>query len=160
LHDEVCWWLGSGSDVRFVRQFGTEFLQAIEFLDRAAVLALGMGLEKDQKSPVVGFLREAAEAFASGEITVLRAGDFDIAVAREIDRHGADGVAGVIESFVESGSEEAGFETGAAEDLVLADSHAFEREKFLRVYRFITGNQVGFEIGDVLQTFEADDCEG
>jgi hypothetical protein len=71
----------------------------------------------------------------------------------------AAGVAGLIESFVESGSEEVAFETGAAEDLVLADSHAFEREKFLRVYRFTTGNQVGFEIGGVIETFEADHCE-
>jgi len=119
-----------------------------------------VGLKADQKSPVIRFLCNAAETFGGGEVAVLRASDFDIAIAGEIDRHGADGIAALIESFVEGGGEEAGFETGAAEHLLLADGHALEGHEFLRVYRFVTGHEVGFEIRDLLQIFEADDHEG
>ena len=67
----------------FVRQFAAEGLEAVEFLDGAAVEALGLGLVAEEEGPTVGLPGEAVEAFGEEEVAVLGAGDFDIAIAGE-----------------------------------------------------------------------------
>jgi hypothetical protein len=100
------------------------------------------------------------EAIAQQVVTVLGAGDFDIAVAGDGGIHEADGFAGVVEELVEAGGEETGFEAGAAEDGVLGEGDAFEGEELLGVDGLVEGDEVIPEAGDFLEIFEADDGEG
>jgi hypothetical protein len=101
------------------------------------------------------------EALGEEEVAVLGAGDLDIAIASEPLIHGEEGdVASDVESLVEAGGEEAGFEAGGAAHGLLADGHAFEGEGLLGVGGLVDGEDVGFERGDLLEVFEADDAEG
>ena len=73
---------------------------------------------------------------------------------------GAKGVAVGVEGFVEAGGEEAGLEAGGAEHGLLGEGHALDGEEFLGVDGLVDGDEVGFEMGDFLEVFEADDGEG
>jgi hypothetical protein len=106
-------------------------------------------------------LGEAVEAFGEEEVAVLGAGDLDIAVAGEGLIHGEEGfVVGDVEGLVEAVGEEAGFEAGGAADGLLGDGHALESEHFLGVDGLVGGGEVGLEVNDLLEVFEADDGEG
>jgi hypothetical protein len=100
------------------------------------------------------------EAVVQQAVTVLGAGDFDIAVAGDDRVHEADGFAAVVEGLVEAGGEETGFEAGAAEDGLLGEGGAFEGEEFLGVDGAVEGDEVVAEMGDFLKVFEANDGEG
>jgi hypothetical protein len=93
--------------------------EALEFLDGAAVEALGLGLVAEEEGKAVGVFVEAVEAFGEQVIAVLRLGDFVIVV----DEVGADahqGAAVAVEGLVEEGGAQAGVEAFDAEagDLV------------------------------------------
>lgn len=158
-HKLFCWF-GLLADVGFVRQFRTERFQALEFLEGAAILTFGLGLIAEHEAPDIGLASQAAEALAGGEVPVLRARDFDIAVTGEIFAHGPYGIAGPVENLVERGGEDAGFDAGAAEDVLLGDGHALNGEEFLRIDRAIAGDQVGLQVRDFIELFEAHDSEG
>jgi hypothetical protein len=99
------------------------------------------------------------EAFAEQEVAVLSAGDFDIAVADEFRVHEDQGFAVGAEGLVEAGGEEAGLEALGAEEGLLGEGHALDGEEFLGVDGLIDGDEVGAEVGDLLEVFEADDGE-
>ncbi|HUI80756.1 MAG TPA: hypothetical protein VLY24_22680 [Bryobacteraceae bacterium] len=99
------------------------------------------------------------EAFGEGVVAVLVAGGFDVAVANHFFRHGEERLAGRIEDVVEATGEEAGFEAGGAEEGLLGQGDALDGEEFLGVDGPIEGDEVGFEIGDFVEVFEADDGE-
>jgi hypothetical protein len=100
------------------------------------------------------------EAVAHQVVAVLGASDFDIAVAGDDRVQEADGFAVVVEGLVEGGSEETGFEAGAAEDGLLGQGGALEGEEFLGVDGLIEGDEVVAEMGDFLKILDADDGEG
>jgi hypothetical protein len=138
-----------------------EGLEPVEFLNGAAIEALGLGLIAEKKGPTVGLLGEAMEAFGEEEVAVLGAGDLDVAVAAELGIHGEEGlVAGDVEGLVEAVGEEAGFEAGGAAEGLLSDGHALQGEQFLGVDGLVDGDEVLLEIGDLLKVFEADDGVG
>jgi len=105
-------------------------------------------------------LDQAVESFAQRVVAVLGAGDFDIAVAGEFRGHEDHGVAGGLEGLVEAGGEEAGLEARGAEDGLLGEGEALDGEEFLGVDGLVDGDEVGSEMGDLLEVFEADDGEG
>src|SRR5438874_4834439 len=65
-----------------------------------------------------------------------------------------------IEGDIEAGGEEAGFKSGGAEHGLLREGHSLEGEQLLGVNGLIGGGEVGLEIGDLLEVFEADYGEG
>ncbi len=145
--------------ISLVRQLRTQALQAKELFEGAAVIALGLDAITERKVHQVRLLCDAPEPFGEVEIPVLLAGNFDIA-ANHVRDHAGDWVVVGIDGIVQGGGEEAGIETGGAEDELLRDGHALEREHFLGVDRAIAGDEVGFEIADLVDVFEADDAEG
>jgi hypothetical protein len=134
-------------------------LEAVELFEGAAVLAFGLRLVAEEDRPGVGLADGAQEAVGEAVIAILGAGDFDIAIAGEFFAHGREGVVGGVEGFVEAGSEEAGLQAGSAQDGLLRESHALQREELLGVDGLIDGDQIGLEAIDFAGVFEADDGE-
>jgi hypothetical protein len=149
---------GFGFQNRFVREFRAEGLEALEFLDGAAVKTLGLGLVAKEELPGIGLADHLAEALGEGEVAILGAGDVD--VFDEVVGHGTDGSIGItIDGEVEGASEEAGFQAGDAEEGLLGESDALDGEEFLGVDGVVDGDEVGFEVRDGAEFFEADDAE-
>ena len=90
-------------------------------------------------------------------MAVLGAGDFDI--AGEGFGHEDDGVAGGVDGFVQASGEEAGFEGGGAEEGLLGEGDALDGEELLGVDGAVIVDEVGLEVGDGVEVFEADDGE-
>jgi hypothetical protein len=143
-----------------VRHLRTHATEPFPIFHGPAILTLGVGLITHQNTPDVRFLHHDAEAFAQGEVAVLRTGDFNIAIARELLVHEADGAAIALEAVIEGGGEEARFETVAAQHLLLAESDAFDGPEFLGIDGAITGDSVGFEIADFGDLLKAHNGEG
>jgi hypothetical protein len=144
----------------FFFELGAQGAETVEFLEGAAVLALGLGLVAQEQSPSVGLPGGAAEAFAEDEIAILDAGDFDVAIAGEFRGHQVDGFALGVEGLVEAGGEEAGLEAGGADDGHLAGGDAFDGEEFLGVDGAVEIQGVLAELVDFVEVFEADDGKG
>ena len=98
------------------------------------------------------------EAFRQGVVIFLSVGDLDNRGSVRAQR--VEGLAAVVESCVETGGEEAGLEAGGAQENVLGEGHALEGEEFLGVDGLVDGDEVGSEMGDFVEVFEADDGEG
>ena len=64
-------YFGLGVENGFVREIAAEGFEAVEFLDGAAVLALGLGLIAEEKLPGVFLFCRAAETFGDGVVAVL-----------------------------------------------------------------------------------------
>ena len=143
-----------------IRHFRAQAFDSLVVFDGAAVLAIGIDLITDEKSPDVRIERHLAHSFAGGVVAILRAGDFDIAIADHVFTHGTKGPAGILDGVIESGGEEAGFEAIAAQDGLLTECEALDCEEFLGVGGTVTGDGVGFEIRDLIEFFEAHDGEG
>jgi hypothetical protein len=99
---------------------------------------------------------------AGGEIVIaiLRAGNFNIAIAGEFLAHGDDGAIGGVEGFIEAGGEETGLQARGAADGLLGDGHALQGEQLLGVGRLVGGDEGVLEMSNLLEVFEADDGEG
>jgi hypothetical protein len=82
-----------------------------------------------------------------------------IPIAGEFRAHEDHGVSGRVESLVEAGGEEAGFEARGAEESLLGEGDALDGEEFLGVNGLVDGDEVGPEMGDFIQVLEADDGE-
>jgi hypothetical protein len=65
-----------------------------------------------------------------------------------------------VERFAEAVGEEAGFEAGGAEDGLLGEGDALDREEFLGVDGPVEVHQVFPEVGDLIEVFEANDGVG
>jgi hypothetical protein len=124
-------------------------------------VAFGLSLiAQEQRPSVIRLPGHALETVGQGVVAVLGAGDFDIAIARKLPTHGGYGSPVVVEGEVEAVGEQAGFEAGGAEHRLLGEGHALDGEQFLGVDRLIDAGEIGFEMGDLLEIFEADDGEG
>ena len=86
----------------------------MDLFEGAAVVALGLGLVAEEVAETVAAAGEALETFGEAVVTVLGAGDLEVAAEFLVD--GAEGAVGVVEGGTEGGGEEAGFEAGGAED--------------------------------------------
>ena len=65
-----------------------EGFETVEFLDGAAVQALGLGLVAEEEGEAIGVFVEAVEAFGEEVVAVLRLGDFVIVVDESVaDAH-------------------------------------------------------------------------
>src|SRR5579864_65111 len=98
------------------------------------------------------------EAVGQGVVAILGAGDFDIAA--EGRGHGGDRSVVLVEGDVEADGEDAGSESGGAAHLMLGEGYALEGEHLLRVDGLVEGDEIGSEIGDLVEIFEPDDGEG
>ncbi len=70
----------------------------------------------------------------------------------------AEGALGV-DGFVDAGGEEAGFEAGGAQDGVAGEGDALQGGEFFGVDGLVDGDEVGFDVGDLVEMFGADDDE-
>ena len=141
----------------FVWQIAAERFEALEFLDRAAVHALRLGLIPQEQRPTAGLLDHAVEAFGEGVVAVLLARDLQ--AAGEFFGHQEQGLAVGGEGFVEAVGEQAGLEAGGAEERLLRQGDALDGEELLGIDRLVDGDEVGLEMGDFVDVFEADDGE-
>jgi lipid-binding SYLF domain-containing protein len=89
-------------------------------------------------------------------VTVLGSGNLDALGEVLGDR---DELAEGVQAIVEAGGEEAGFEAGGTQDGLLGYGDALEGEEFLGIYGLVDGDQVGFEIRDLVEVFESDDAK-
>ncbi len=105
-------------------------------------------------------LDHAVESFAQHVVAVLGAGDFDIPIPGEFFGHEDHRVTGGVEGLVEASGEEAGLKARGAEESLLGEGEALDGEEFLGVDGLVDGQEVGSEMGDLLEVFEADDGEG
>ncbi len=155
---------GLGVEDGFVLHFcelGAEGLDAVEIFDGAAVEALGLGLIAEEPQKSAGLGHHALEALGDREAAVLGSGDLDIVTADELGGHGEKGeVFTAAERLVETGGKDAAFEAGRTEEGLLGESDALDGEELLGVDGAVDGDQVGAEVGDVVEFFEADDGEG
>src|ERR1019366_3219280 len=109
-----------------------EGFETLEFLDGAAVEALGLGLGAEEEGETVGVFVEAVEAFGEEVIAVLGLGDFVIVVDERIgDTHQRAAVA--VEGLVEEGGAQAGVEALDAEEGLLGEGDTLDGEKLLGV---------------------------
>jgi hypothetical protein len=132
--------------------------ETVEFLDGAAVEALGLGLVAEEEGKAVGVFVEAVEAFGEEVVAVLGLGDFVIVV----DEFGADahqGAAVAVEGLIEEGGGQAGVEAFDAEEGLLGEGDALDGEELLGVDGLVDGDEVIAEAGDLVDFLEADDGE-
>jgi hypothetical protein len=122
-------------------------------------MSFGLSLITQEQGPTVGLADRSVESFGQGEVAILGFGDFDIAIAGEFGTH-VDHRIVAVHGLFETGGEEAGLEAGGAEESLLREGHALEGELFLGVGGLKDGSEVGEEMGDFIEVFEADDGEG
>src|SRR6476469_6043007 len=101
-----------------------QLLEALQFLDSAAVEALGLRLVAEEQVPTIRAATDAGEAFGHQKIAVLGAGDVEIAAKHGgVERH--KGTGGGVHSLVEAGGEHAIFQASGAEQGLLGKRDAF-----------------------------------
>src|ERR1039457_6852772 len=136
-----------------------EGFETLEFLDGAAVQALGLGLVAEEEGETVGVFVEAVEAFGEEVVAVLGLGDFVIVVDEGL-ANAHQGAAVAVEGLVEEGGAQAGVEAFDAEEGLLGEGDTLDGEEFLGVDGLVDGDGVLAEAGDLVEIFEADDGEG
>ena len=117
-----------------------------------------MRLEPEEELAVVGLAVEAAEALVESKVTVLRDGNLD--VLNDFGIEEAERAAVGIEGLIEGGGVEAVCQAGATHEVLLGEGEAFEGEKLLRVGGLVIGDEIGAELGDDVEIFEANDGIG
>ena len=116
-----------------------------------------MGLIAEEQSEAVGHAGLDLETFGQGVGAVLSCRDFD--TAGEVVGQGEGQGAIVREGGVEARGEQAGFESGAAEEGLLREGDALDGEQLLGIDRLVGGDEVLLEAGDGVELFQADDGE-
>ena len=145
------WWVRNG----FVRWLRSEALEPFELLNGAAIMTLHLSIIAQEQGPAIGLAGHAVEAFAEEIIAVLSARDFDVPVAGQVRIHQDHRLPGRVERLIETRAEKAGFEAGGAEERLLGESDPLDGEQFLRVGGFVDGQEIVFEMGDIVEVFEA-----
>jgi len=136
-----------------------EGFETVEFLDGAAVEALGLGLIAEEEGKTVGVFVEAVEAFGEEVIAVLGLGDLVIVVdERFANAH--QGAAVAVEGLIEEGGAQAGVEAFDAEEGLLGEGDTLDGEELLGVDGLVDGDGVLAEACDLVEIFETDDGEG
>ena len=139
----------------FCGELGAELFDTVEILHGSAVETLGLLLVAQKEGPGIGVAGALGEAFGETEIAIVGAGDFQI--AGEIGAEEELGGAFAADGFVEAGGEETIFEGGGAEEGELRQGDAFQGEEFLGVDGLVAGDEVGAEVGQDVDWFEADE---
>ena len=115
-----------------------------------------MGLIAEEAFPAVGVFGQFQEALGESAVLFLRARHLEIGIAKvavhEIDGFGVAGM-------VQAGGEKSAFQAGGAQEVLLSDGDAFDGAKLLAIDRLVDGDQVGAEVGDVVEAFEEGDGE-
>ena len=138
---------------------GAEGADAVIILEGSAIEALVLGLVAEEELPGIGAYGHALKALGEGEVAILGAGDFDIAIADEVGGHLDEALVVTAEGVIEAGGEEAAFEAGGAEEGLAGDGDALEGEELFGVDGFVGGDEVGAQVGDLMEVFEADDVK-
>src|SRR3954453_397610 len=133
----------------FVWYFLTEGMEALEFLDGATVLALGLGLVAKQEIPGRAGGGGLVKAQGNGVVVGLRDG-VGAGRSRDASLHGVH----------EEGREEAGFDAVGAEEVELAEGDALDGEDLLRILRLVEVEGVGAEVLEGAGAFEDGHVEG
>jgi len=148
---------GFGVDGGFVWETVAEGAETLEFLDGAAVKTLGLRLVAEEQRPAVGLGGQEVEATGQRVVVVLAGSDFDALGKLGV---GEDwGSAGAFQGPIEAIGEESAFEGGDAEERLLGERDALDGKEFLGVDGLIKGDEVGREVGDGVEIFDADDGE-
>jgi hypothetical protein len=120
-------------------------------------VALGLGLvaEEEGEAVVIDHVL-AEEAFAEEPVAVFEGDVAGIGgeVADEAAEH-----AGVVDDGMHAGGEEAGLEAGSAEADLLGEGDVLDGVHLLGVDGLVELDGVGFEFGDFVVLFEAEDVE-
>ncbi|HEV3197039.1 MAG TPA: hypothetical protein VGZ73_04005, partial [Bryobacteraceae bacterium] len=140
-------------------QLRPEGFDALELLQRATVMAFGLGVVAHEQSPTVGIASHAVETFRQQIIAVLGAGQVAFLIGDERLVEQFEGPVIGAERLVEAGGEEAGLQARGAEEGLLGNGHTLESEEFLGVDGLVDGDEVVPEMGDFVKVFEADDGE-
>src|SRR6266404_4991090 len=101
-------------------------LETFEFLDRAPIMAFGLGLIAQEQRPTGGGFRNAVETLAEGVVAVLGAGDLDI--RGELRRNREERPTARVEGLIEAGGKEASLEARGAEEGLLGEGDALDGE--------------------------------
>jgi hypothetical protein len=119
-------------------------------------LRLGLVAEEEGKAVVIDHVG-AEEAFAKEPVAVFEGDGAGIGgeVADEAAEH-----AGVIHDGMDAGGEEAGFKAGGAKADLLGEGDVLDGVHLLGVDGPVELDGVGFEFGDFVVLFEAEDVEG
>jgi len=147
--------LGFGIAEGFGGAFGAEGLETVEILYRAPIEALGLGLVANDEEEAGGFAGEAVKAFGEPIGAVLAGGYVDS--VGDFGVHEDQGSAGAFGGFVEAGDEEAGFESGTAEERQLGEGDSLDGEELLGIDGPIEGHEIVTETDDSFGGFEPDD---
>jgi hypothetical protein len=134
-----------------------ESFEALELLHGAAEKAFGLRLVAEELREGSGLAKQAAEALGQTVAAILGLGDLDIVdhVVIEEDEGPAIG----IERLVEAGGVESAFDAGTKEERLLGEGHAFDGEELLGIGGLVAGDEVGAEVVDDIEFFDADDRE-
>jgi hypothetical protein len=137
--------------VRFLVFFGREQVaelhEAMEIFDGAAIEALGLGLEAQERGADVGLPIEYVEAERKPIGAVL--GERDLDALGELGLIEDEGVGGAGHGLVEAIGKKAGLEGVHARHGVLGEGDAFDGGAFLGVDGLVGGDGAGDEAGDV-----------
>ena len=136
-----------------------EFDEAVEIIDGSAVEALGLSLIAEEQRPGVGAVTDHAVETVSKAIGAVLFLDFfgcgiQVFVERDEGRIVSEG-----EGLIERGGAESGFQAGHAEQVVLREREALDRESFLRIPGLVDGNEVVAEAVDGVAILDFDDGE-
>jgi len=143
--------------IGFLLEFRAQGAETLEFLDGAAIVALGLGLVAQKEGKGMRLLGHTTEALGYGEIVFLAESDFAPAQAGHLLVHGVDGLAVGSEGLVEAIGEEAGFEAGGAEEGQLAEGDAFDGPELLGVGGVVEVDGVLAEADDFVEVFQMGD---
>ena len=136
--------------------FVAEAVEAGEFFDGAAVVALGLGLVAEEEGPTVGVSGHALEAVGEGVVADLVALDLGVGEEGGIEGNERSDIV-VVEGVVEGVGEHTGFEAGGADEGELGDGDALGGEQFLGVGGLVGGYGGGAQALERLVVFDAED---
>jgi hypothetical protein len=129
---------------------------AVELFKGPAVEALGLGLVTKEELPV-RFAAELREAGGCPVIVILAGGDL-----KSVSEFGVfedSRVAGNLQRFLQAEGDEAAFDAVGTQQGVPGESEALDGEELLGVDGLVDGDQIGFEVGDGVDLFDADGGE-
>jgi len=145
----------------FHGRLAAESHKALEVFDGAAVEAFGLDLvTQEELKNVRGALArprsQTMQTFGDEVVAVLLPGHRQIATADDFRLEHLDGELAA-EDFVHGGGKDAGFETGGAQDGLLAQGDAFDGKELLGVLGLVESDEIFFEARDFVDFFETDD---
>jgi hypothetical protein len=138
-------------------RFVGESFEALELLHGAAEKAFGLRLIAQELRESSGLAKQAAEALGQTVAAILGLGDLDI--VRHVVVEEDEGPAVGIEGLVEARGIESAFDAGTDEERLLGESGAFDGEELLGIGGLVAGDEVGAEVVDDIELFDANDRE-